>query len=232
MTAQNEGETVETFNTENKRPAIGERILEEILEDTQNLCRVKPHVLLAIDGRCASGKTTLAAELKSRLEGRGIGCSVVSMDHFFLQPQQRTRERLAEPGGNVDYGRFLEQVMTPLREGRPFGYRPYDCHRGCMGEPVAVEASPVTVVEGSYSCHPCLEGYYDRKIFLTVSPGEQMDRIRRRNGPVQAERFRDLWIPLEEAYFAACHVEERCGLRFRTDEKMWDIPLRTDEGGM
>ena len=45
--------------------------------------------LIAIDGRCASGKTTLAAFLQERIQE----CAVVHMDHFFLQDAQRTKER-------------------------------------------------------------------------------------------------------------------------------------------
>ena len=41
-------------------------------------------LLIAVDGRCASGKTTLAASLE-----RETGCNVVHMDDFFLRPEQR-----------------------------------------------------------------------------------------------------------------------------------------------
>ena len=58
-------------------------------------------VLLAIEGGSASGKTTL-----SQLLSRIYGCTVFHMDEFFLRPEQRTPERLAEPGGNVDRERF------------------------------------------------------------------------------------------------------------------------------
>ena len=60
-------------------------------------------MLIAVDGRCASGKTTLASALE-----RETGCNVIHMDHFFLRPEQRTKQRLEEPGGNVDYERFQE----------------------------------------------------------------------------------------------------------------------------
>lgn len=48
--------------------------------------------LVAIDGPCASGKTTLANAL-----GGALGLTVFHMDDFFLRPSQRTPERLAEP---------------------------------------------------------------------------------------------------------------------------------------
>ena len=45
-------------------------------------------LLIAIDGRCGAGKTTLAQRLQQELGGR-----VFHMDDFFLRPEQRTAAR-------------------------------------------------------------------------------------------------------------------------------------------
>ena len=79
--------------------------------------------LVAIDGRCASGKTTLAGNLRSALE-----CNVVHMDDFYLPFSKRTEERMAQPGGNMDFDRLLFEVLRPLKSGTNASYRPYDCH--------------------------------------------------------------------------------------------------------
>ena len=83
--------------------------------------------LFALDGRCASGKTTLASALRE-----AVGCGVIHMDDFFLRPEQRTEERLSQPGGNVDRERFLQEVLLPLKRGESFSYRPYDCRTHCF----------------------------------------------------------------------------------------------------
>ena len=80
------------------------------------------------------------------------------------------------------------------------------------GEPVTVAPNRLTVVEGSYSCHPALWDYYDLRVFLTVDPEEQLRRIEKRSGPEKARQFRDRWIPFEEAYFRAYDVQARCDL--------------------
>lgn len=49
-------------------------------------------LLVALDGRCAAGKTTIAAQM-----ARQYGWGVVHLDDFFLQPIQRTPQRMAEP---------------------------------------------------------------------------------------------------------------------------------------
>ena len=117
-----------------------EQMVSAVLQAVQALPQSRQLLIVALDGRCASGKTTLAALLLQR-----TGCSVVHMDHFFLRPEQRTRERLEQPGGNVDYERFLAEVLEPLRAGKDCSYRPYDCKQQKLTEPVAVRQDRLIV---------------------------------------------------------------------------------------
>lgn len=164
-------------------------------------------VLLAIEGGAGSGKSTLASLLQQL-----YGCQVLHMDDFFLRPEQRTPERYATPGGNVDHERFAAEVLPGLRQGLPFRYRPFDCGTFTVADGYEVTPTPLTVVEGSYSLHPALGDYYDCAVFLQVTPEVQRRRILRRNTPEFAQRFFDTWIPLEQAYFAAMDPAGRCDL--------------------
>lgn len=184
-----------------------EHIIEKIVIQIQALLKKKEFIIVAIDGRCASGKTTLASQLKERLD-----CNVIHADEFFLRPSQRTAERLATPGGNVDYERLLEEVILPLKVNREFAYRPYDCKTGSLKEPIQVKPNNITIVEGSYSCHPKLWDHYALRIFLTIEENLQKERIRERNTDM-AEVFFQKWIPMEEMYFKAYTIAERCDIR-------------------
>lgn len=186
-----------------------EEIVEALISkmNEENLLERGRSYIIAIDGRCASGKTTLAQELARRLS-----CSVIHMDHFFLQPGQRTRERLEEPGGNVDRERFKEEVMEPLRGGEEFSYRIFDCRVMDFCGSVRVKRTPVVIVEGAYSCHPEFAGCWDLTVFLSVDRKEQLRRIEKRNGKKQARQFIERWIPLEERYFAAFGIENKCDI--------------------
>lgn len=176
-----------------------------LVREVQALSKRQGRVVVALDGRCAAGKTTLSAALE-----RQYGWSVVHLDHFFLRPEQRSPERYAQPGGNVDHERFLEEVLRPLSRGERPVYRPFDCHTQALREPIPFEPGPVVLVEGSYACHPALWEHYDLRAFLTVDPAVQRERILAREGESCARVFRERWIPLEESYFSACGVERRC----------------------
>lgn len=156
---------------------------------------------VAIDGPCASGKTVFAASLHERFGG-----NVLHMDDFFLRPEQRTPERFAEPGGNVDRERFEAEVLKPLAAGKAVRYRPWDCHTGDFATSRSVEPAALTVVEGSYSMHPALRGYYDLTMRLIVDPSERLRRLEARN-PRMLQRFIDEWIPLENRYFESTNTQ-------------------------
>ena len=182
-------------------------IYREVIESVKSLMKIKDNVIVAIDGRCGSGKTTLSAIL-----AREFDCNVFHMDDFFLPPQMRTLERLAEPGGNVHHERFMDEVLAPLLEGRPVCFRPYVCSNMGFGAMNCFERKRLNVVEGSYSLHPSLREAYDLKIFLTLNPQIQEKRLLQRSGPLKLKDFKSLWIPMEELYFRELAVAACCDI--------------------
>ena len=166
-----------------------------------------PRLLVAVEGGSASGKTTLAALL-----ARVYDCGVFHMDDFFLRPEQRTEERLAEPGGNVDRERFYEEVLEPLRAGQAVTFCRYDCQTQTLADPSTITPKALNIVEGAYSMHPLLADSYDLTVFLKIPPEVQRARILARNGPEVGERFFTRWIPLEQRYFDALDPAGRCDL--------------------
>lgn len=164
-----------------------------------------PHLRVAIDGPCASGKSTLGAALQDI-----YNCPLIHMDDFFLRPEQRSSERLSQPGGNVDYERFVQEVLAPLLAGLNFAYRPWRCQRGALGDAIPVSAAPLTVVEGSYSLRPDLRNAYQLRVWVEAAWESRRQRLLERGGMECLERFEQLWIPLEDSYFAQCRVADCC----------------------
>ncbi len=178
-----------------------------ILESAKEIQNVGEVKVIAIDGRAASGKTTLSGRLSKIL-----GADIIRMDDFFLPPSLRTPERLAEAGGNIHYERFIDEVLPNLKEKSAFSYGVFDCGIMEISGKREIGESKWRIVEGSYSHHPKFGSYADLCVFCSVSPEEQMSRILIRNGERMAETFRDRWIPMEEKYFEAFKICESADL--------------------
>ncbi len=114
--------------------------------------------------------------------------------------------------------RFLEEVLIPLREGRPVDYRRFDCATFTIAPPQRIKAGTLNIVEGAYSMHPDLAPYYDLSVFLPISAEKQRERILKRNAPAHAKQFFDRWIPFEQRYFDALDVRNRCDLILSADD--------------
>ena len=173
-----------------------ESTLKTIRKTIDELLTRKDRVIIAIDGKCTSGKTTLASKLAEIYD-----CNVFHMDDFFLRPEQRTPERFAEVGGNVDYERFQEEVLLPLKSGKAFSYRPFDCSTFILLDPICVTPRKLNIIEGTYSHHPYFGDPYDWKILLNIDDETQRQRILQRPAFLH-KRFFEEWIPMENRYFA------------------------------
>ncbi|MGN0707075.1 MAG: hypothetical protein ACI4JC_03670 [Faecalibacterium sp.] len=184
-----------------------------ILRRIDALLREKPQVVFAIEGGSASGKTTLAGWLQQL-----YSCNVFHMDDFFLRPEQRTPERYAEPGGNVDRERFREEILLPLRAGQTVDYRRFDCGSFTLLPPQRIPARRLNIIEGCYSLHPELCSFYDGAVFVRIDPQLQRARLQKRNTPAQCKRFLEEWIPLETRYFEAMQPWTRCTLEWEALE--------------
>lgn len=165
------------------------------------LASTRGPVLVAIDGRCGSGKTTLADEIRQTFP-----CQVFHMDDYYLPFEERDRNWPEGIAGNMDLIRIREEILLPVRAGKPVFYRPYDC-RSRRFRPISIrEPVRLNIMEGSYSHHPSLRDLYDLTIFLTLDGSEQERRLRLREGQ-RFEGFANRWIPMEERYFAAFDIQ-------------------------
>lgn len=160
-------------------------------------------ILVGIDGMCGSGKSTLG-----RVLAEVYDCNLFHMDDFFLRPEQRKPERFAEPGGNVDYERFKAEVLDHMADLSGFTYQVYNCGIQALDNYVTVPYKKLNIIEGAYSHHPYFGNPYDLKFVCKITQEEQLNRILKRNGPEMLERFKNVWIPMENRYFEAFEIEK------------------------
>lgn len=180
---------------------------KEIEEIVRHIGDQRP-CMIAIDGRCGSGKSTLGSLLACAMDA-----DLFHMDDFFLRPEQRTEERYAVPGENVDHER-VEEVLAAWWKQQPFTYRKFDCSTMTLEEETEVVPKSVAVVEGTYSMHKDLQKFYSLSVFLDVDSNLQQKRILQRSNQAVLDVFNAKWIPLEELYFSSLDVQKDCQLHF------------------
>ena len=101
-------------------------------------------VLVALDGRCGSGKTTLAEQLAERFP-QSI---TVHTDDFYLPPSRRVTGWEKIPCANMDIQRLRDEVVAPARAGQAFSYQAYSCREGAYLPPRPLGPAPLVIVEG------------------------------------------------------------------------------------
>lgn len=188
---------------------MNKKNLSDIYKNIDDLLKRKEKVIVAIEGNSAAGKSTLAYLISCVYD-----CNIFHMDDYFLRPELKSPERMKEVGGNVDYVRFKDEVVTGIHSSRRFSYQSYDCKQMKLKEPILVEPKKLNVIEGSYSMHPTLVNNYDLKIFLQISKKEQKIRILKRNGEFIYRRYIEEWIPKENSYFLEFNIKEKCDMVF------------------
>ncbi|MCL2187793.1 MAG: uridine kinase [Defluviitaleaceae bacterium] len=159
--------------------------------------------IVAIDGRCCAGKSTLAAKMRE-----AFCAGIIHMDDFFLPAELRTPQRYAQAGGNIHHERFAEEVIPFLHTGEGFSYRIFDCKKMDYNGVRQVAPSLLRVIEGAYSHHPVLGDYMSIRAFYDVETQIQRERIIKRNGEEAAALFFAKWIPLEEEYLRVYKIQE------------------------
>ena len=165
---------------------------------------------VALDGFCASGKTTLAERLREL-----YGARVIHTDDFYLPREMRSDERYAEPGGTIHYERLKAEVIDCLADPSltcgVFSHRTFS-----IVETRVLPLSRVTVIEGAYASHPFFGDYADIRCFMETDPEEQRKRILARNGEEGLKLFEARWIPYERKYEAAFGIRDKAEFIIQT----------------
>lgn len=154
------------------------------LADRIAAVRVPHPVRVAVDGRTASGKTTLADEVAAELRARGRAVVRTSVDGFHRLRAERYRQGRLSPAGYLDDARDWEAVrrllLDPLGPGGSLRYRTasFDLDRD---EPVEQDAqraerNAVLVVDGTFLQRAELADAWDLVVFVDVSEAEATRR--------------------------------------------------------
>lgn len=201
--------------------------------------RLSHPVRVAIDGRTAAGKTTLADELVVPIERHGRPVIRIEIDDFH-RPLVERRRRQELPlwqrsfFDSYDYP-AIRTALLPLGEGGNRHYRRarFDSfHDVPISEPLAV-APPdaVVLVDGVYLYRPELDDLWDVRIFVEIDADDSLQRGPPRDqawvGSVEAaaQRYRTTYIPAEDYYIETFRPHEHADVvidnREPADPLLW-----------
>lgn len=167
----------------------------ELLQHIKQLLEYKNQIYIAIDGPCASGKTSFAKKLSDKLDA-----TLIHMDDYFLPPELKVTKRMQEIGGNIHYERIIDELFSDLEQS-VIHHRKFNCSSNQFEQIQSVKLKPIVILEGVYSLHPKLRHHFDVKVLLTIDEETQKERLIARSGIQLYQRFVTEWIPLEQRYF-------------------------------
>lgn len=164
---------------------------------------------VGIDGRCAAGKTSLAAELEAQLQDRGVSVIRASGDDFQNPPEVRWRRGRRSAEGfyrdTMDFAALRRELLDPLGPSGNLRYRTtvYDvfASRPNLGPIAVAQRDAVLLVDGLFLHAAAVRGAFE--LTLLVDTGEEVcleralvRRQERLDDPVEIERlYRERYLP-------------------------------------
>lgn len=197
-------------------------------------------VRVAIDGRSAAGKTTLAQELAAVLRARTTRAVIdVDIDHFMRPVAHRTMFDLNTPESyyldSWDVRAIREELLLPLGPGGSRRYRAMvtDPHGAPVDSPVGTAPDDaILVAAGVFLYRPEVRDLWDLGIWVEVGAAESLrrgvarDHVWMASPEVAERRYRTKYLPGEDRYIDEVGPMER--VRFVVDNHDPDAPALRD----
>jgi uridine kinase len=201
------------------------QVIGSIAERLEAACAAHP-LRVAVDGRTASGKTTLADELADVLRAGGREVIRTSVDGFHRPRVERYRRGRHSPEGYLDDARDWDAVrrllLDPLGPNGDRWYRTasFDLERD---QPIAVpprlaDADSIAIVDGTFLQRAELLDAWDFVLFVEVSEDVALRRGIARDAPhlggeaAAREMHERRYQPAFTIYDGRCRPRERAHL--------------------
>jgi uridine kinase len=198
--------------------------LDKVISTIRACSASAQRLVVAIDGRSGSGKSTVAQAL-----ARDIGAAIVPCDDFFavnvsnvewdaLTPEQRVAEAM-------DWRRLRREAIEPLRSGRPALWYAFDFQAGPRSNgtyplrvaPTELGSKPVVLLDGTYAARPELTDILDVSVLVEAAPTTRAVRLAAREAPDVLLRWHARWDAAEEHYFTCVRPPPTFDVILRTD---------------
>lgn len=158
-------------------------------------------LLVALDGRSAAGKSTLAARVAPL-----VRANVIDGDDFYAGGTAATWGAMSD-AEKVDHcidWRRQRPVLELLARGETASWHPYDWEidDGRLAPHlITCNPAPVVILDGAYSARPELTDLFDLRVLLDAPIDLRKARLIQREGEGYREEWNARWDEAEEWYF-------------------------------
>lgn len=172
--------------------------VEEVVSSLTQLYRERSRVIVAVDGRGGSGKSSLARSLVAKFPVSAH----IEFDWFHLLKDEVVETR------RYDHERLMSEVIAPFRSGS----RSLTVHRynwgylaglpeGFHETPHVIENKDILIIEGCETLHEALVSHSDLRVWVDTSAAVSLERGMRRDieeYKLDPERVRIAWAEWSE----------------------------------
>ena len=171
--------------------------IQDVLNKIEGIHKNKEPVLVAIDGVGGSGKTTLAQQLHTRLKNS----TIIQLDDFYSPKLKQ-----------VDIERLKNQVLIPLYSHEEAKYQIYEWKTDSYSSGHTLLPKGLIIFEGVFSLDKEIRNFYDYKIWIDYPADlgfkRGVNRDIKRDGIDNSDKWKNIWMPLEEQYRNQQHPEK------------------------
>jgi len=158
-------------------------------------------MLVALDGRSAAGKSTLAAVVAPM-----VGAVVIDGDDFYSGGSAEMWDAMsaAEKAHHCMDWRRQRPVLEKLARGKAAHWHPYDWEAddGSLAETAVIcDPAPVIILDGAYSARPELADLFDLRVLLDAPAELRRAQLIDREGEDYRAEWNARWDEAEQWYF-------------------------------
>jgi uridine kinase len=195
------------------------QVLRQIASNTLTINAPQP-LLLGVDGKDASGKTTfannLAAVLNEQTQREVIR---VSLDDFFQPRAIRSRQTDQARGcyeDTFDNAGIIKYLFNPIRSNNTYTTKIFDYKSDSPVGIISASATPdaIFVIDGVFLQRPEFREYWDYTVLLDVSDETAIERGAVRDtgriGDLEAarEKYINRYIASQKIYYDECEPQK------------------------
>lgn len=166
-------------------------------------------ILVTLDGRSGTGKSTIAKHIAERLGGVEI-----TADDFWVggsNEEWDTKSPKEKAEMAIDWKRLRNEVLEPLLAGKPATWYPFDwkAGHGLSANALHSEPKPLIVLDGAYSSRPELQDIINLSILVEVpDDAHRRTRLIGREGEDYMKDWHGRWDVAEDYYFTDIRPRE------------------------